>query len=182
MTKNCNCCKGAHDFFEGLRGANAGKTGLLLVLHHSDLRALTPTLPGFGKYDTTLWQTSTGKILHKMLSFCSLSPDDVYITNLIKCVFDRKLKPEDYDNCKLLLVEQMYNFGTRAIMLFGQKPAQSMLCEKRLEDVLHKPSAWFGTPIMAFNHPSAPWLRSEEWARKEYDAAKRFLEEANVIR
>ncbi len=182
MTENCDCCESAHDFFEGLRGPNYSKTGLLLVLHHSDFRALTPTLPGFDKYETTLWQTATGIFLSKILNFCHLSPDDVYITNLVKCIFDRKLKPSDYDTCKLLLTEQMYDASTRAIMLFGQKPAQSVLCEKRLEDVLHKPTTWFDKPIMALNHPSAPWLRSEEWAIKEYEAAKKLLEIANITR
>lgn len=182
MNKYCTICDGAHSFNPGIKGKNSDKTKIMMVLHQSDMRALESALPGFNSYETVLWQTQTGRILNEMLKFCNLSPNEVYITNLIKCLFDRKITTKDYRSCKSNLLQQIGEFEPRAIMVFGQKPVQYLLNTKKLEDVLHIYSDWFCSfPTMAFNHPSAPWLKSGYWKNSEYQFAKEFLEKADII-
>lgn len=177
----CQKCEDTHDFNYGIKGKNADQTRLMMVLHHSDMRATVPALPCFDSYELALWKSATGKGIQDMLYFCGLFPDDAYITNFIKCLFDRPLKSSDYLNCQNMLLRQIEEFEPKAVMIFGQKPAEHLFSSKTLKDVLYNENEKYGRPLKAFNHPSAPWLRSGRLKQRECGEAKRFLEKTGII-
>lgn len=95
----CQLCSGAYGFNPGLLGKNASQTGIMFILHRPDERAVS-TL-GEESYETALRDARTGKTLSGMLGYCGLTWNDIFLTNLFKCVLlnDRQPSKEEYERC-----------------------------------------------------------------------------------
>ena len=152
---------GAYEYNPGRKGPRADLSKILIVLHRSDSRALISALPmpDFDSYELTFSRTQTGQIIVRMLKMCGYTLDDVFITNIFKCLLpnDRAPARQEYENCLLLLREQIADFSPRGILVFGEKPSELMFNGKKSQHENYE-----GIPAFVSVHPSVPWLRSDE--------------------
>jgi len=101
MENICNLCEGAFNFHEGWKGKNYDKLKLMFVANKPDERVLIPVLPGFDSYYIALSNTKTGKNMKSLLNYCGLNWEDIFWTNLFKCVLPNNRIPSkrEYVNC-----------------------------------------------------------------------------------
>lgn len=71
---------------------------------------------------------STGKVLERLLNLCGLTLDDVYFTEVCKCIIeDRKRLRECSQNCKPILLKQLENYDFDIILPMGKHPTETIL-------------------------------------------------------
>jgi len=168
----CNKCEGAYSFNQGIKGKNADLTKLLLVLHKSDSRATIPVLPGLGfdDYESAFMNAPTGLVINGLLKFCSLRFDDIYLTNIFKCLLpgDRQPAKKEYENCLPVLEAQVNDFNPSKIIIFGAKVADRMLKNGYTAIDSGEIHEYLKVPALSLDHPSAPWVRNHFYREKYY--------------
>jgi DNA polymerase len=123
-----------------------------------------------------------GQLLDKMLLAIGLQREDVFICNTVKCrptlddgvrLRNRPPTPEEMDNCRPYLDEQIEIVRPRAILCLGAPSAKSFLGPKF--SITKQRGQWFegpnAIPLMATFHP-AYILRM---TGGELDATKRLV-------
>jgi len=173
----CMDCPEASGFYDEPKGKNADQTKILFVLHRPD-RRVVPALPGFNGHETALLKTATGRVLGSVLRGAGLTFNDVYITNLYKCMLPNDREPVDYEyhRCIRVFEKQIADFQPRCMVLFGGK-ALELLCNSQInhhegELFSYCPPSYERVLALAMHHPSAPWLKGkylEGYVRKIRD-------------
>lgn len=153
-----NPCKGAFSHSMGIKGRNADSSGILFVLNRADSRLLQESLFN-NTHLEAIMKSSTGKALKEILDYCRLSFDDVYITNLFKCLLpgDRIPTKKQYQSCVKLLDAQIADFEPQRIVAFGSKVYEFMFPEyaakNNFEVLVMKALDFHGIPTFISNHP-----------------------------
>jgi uracil-DNA glycosylase family 4 len=106
-----------------------------------------------------------GELLEKMLAAIGLSREDVFICNTVKCrpTFDdgkrlrnRAPEPQEMQNCRPYLEEQIEIVRPRLILALGAPAAKSFMGEKF--SISRQRGQWFegpgGIPVIATFHPA----------------------------
>jgi len=176
-----NVCKGAHSYHEGIKGDNADITKLLFVLNKPDKRVLVPTLYDID-YEIALSKSRTGKVLIDILKFCNLTINDVYITNLFKCVLpgDRVPRKKEYEKCVCVLEQQIKDFKPKKIIMFGRRAYEFMFPEhakkNKLEDMVGQILCYDNIPSLISYHPGMlEQIFKKKQKREHYEKIKDFL-------
>lgn len=162
MERNpCGKCEGATYFHGGLRGKNADEKKLFFVLHRPDDRVAQPALALFDQYESALLHSDTGKNMARLLRNCGLSWEDIYLTNIYKCVPERNKDPtpEEYQNCIDNQFDgQLEEFQPGKIILFGKGPAKVLFpvltADNRFERLEGRVERYRGWPCLILPHVS----------------------------
>jgi len=156
--QTCKLCPNAESFNYGLKGKDADKTKLLIILHREVKRGEL-FLEG---YWGALQHSATGKIVDKMLKQADLEWKDIYLTNLLKCfIKGRNPRKQEYANCLSILEKQIEEFSPSGIVLFGSQPYKTLFpvqakktnLTRRTRRVLRCQKI----PCLVSIHPSAIW-------------------------
>ncbi|MEE9525876.1 MAG: uracil-DNA glycosylase family protein [Candidatus Woesearchaeota archaeon] len=100
----------------GFKGENADQAKIMFILH-------TPNDTILGQsYITAFNNSTTGTVIRKMLDFCYLDTDDIYVTNLYKCLLkgERKPRKTGYEACIQHLNDEILDFHPEKIILGGR--------------------------------------------------------------
>ncbi len=100
-----------------------------------------------------------GALLEKILKAMELGPEQVYMTNLVRCSPDliagvRAPKPLEIENCHAFLVRQVEAVRPRAIVALGAQVLRALFGETQPMAQLR--GRWYdfgGIPVMATFHP-----------------------------
>lgn len=121
-----------------------------------------------------------GKFLNRELERIGLQRKDVYITNVVKCrpPDNRKPKPEEVEECKEILEEELRLIGPKIIVLLGDTAVKAMLDKnykvgKDHGQLIRKD----GHDFLVMPHPSAAmrFKRMRETFKADMDELKRIL-------
>jgi uracil-DNA glycosylase family 4 len=137
------CSSEAFCYNPGIKGKYYDTSRILLVLHRSDSRAIKKSIDNEiglfsademqqeDPYRKALRLSDTGRLLHWLVYYCGITEDDLYITNLFKCVLpkDREPKDKEYRACTEVLRTQISDINPRKIIVFGRKPFEYMFPE-----------------------------------------------------
>jgi len=175
----CGSCESAFCYFEGLKGKNSGLTKIMFVANRSDSRALSPEWGS--SYMTALLASKTGKILTEILAYSCLSFEDIFLTNVYKCLLpdDREPRAQEYKNCRTVLEAQIAEFSPKKIVTLGQKAYCQLFPEESLK-VLHRDAvgqmmSYHDTPTLVFLHPREVWYLPREEKNEKYSQIADFL-------
>lgn len=153
-----NPCKGAFSYSDGIKGKNADITKILFVGNRADSRILQTSLFN-NNYEEALLKSQTGKIINEILGFCKLTFDDIYFTNLFKCLLLDSKAPskEEYQNCVSQLEIQVNKFKPKGIVAFGGK-VYEFLFPKYANKINFENLIWYSpeynrVPTLISNHP-----------------------------
>lgn len=101
-------------------------------------------------------------MLARMFSAMKLAPEDVFVTNLVKCCLDKGVGPSenDLDTCQRLLQKQIVDLQPEVICAMGTLAARTLLQKERSLSQLR--GKFFQTevvkgvtlPVFATYHPS----------------------------
>ncbi|MCK4669988.1 MAG: hypothetical protein KAT43_02200 [Nanoarchaeota archaeon] len=179
-------CEGASHFHPGLNGNVNGEEKIMIILHKPDSRVAVPGLFPNQLYEIALFQTRTGKKILEMLNYCGLSRvrDNIFITNLFKCVLleDKNPKKKEYEKCRPILEEQVREFQPRRIIACGSTVYNHLFPEEErtFEERLGKIQEFNGVLTFVLNHPSRKWMYSPEKKEADYAAVKKFIEPLKI--
>ena len=169
-------------FQKSRKGWSSDKTKFMFVLHKPDTRVNQNVLAFSDRYDVALSETKTGKELVRMLKYNELSIDDIYLTNLFKCVLkgDRNPKVGEYKNCMGNFRKELQNFNPEKMVLFGSTTFKVLfpgLAEiKKHEELWGQKRFYMGIPTLMLPHPSKSSYFSQERRINEfYEPLKEFL-------
>jgi len=182
MAKECSLCKDAFNFHIGLKGKNSDRTKLLFIANKPDSRILEKVLPNFDSYEMALLSTKTGKMTYQMLRYCGLRFDDIYWTNVFKCVLpdDRNPRKKEYENCfNNHLKKQIVDFKPKKIIAPGEMPYRLMFPDKgNHTSSLIYTFDYKGIPVFIMPHPGKIGYYSEIRREEEfYEALESFIKQ-----
>ncbi len=168
----CNCSPETYSPNFGLKGINADERKILFVAHRSDSRALQ------SNYETELAKSQSGKILEQILSTAKLSLDDIYLTNVFKCLLpsDRMPKKDEYVACLSNLDRQIINFKPKSIVTFGHKPYELMFDDNAFSEVVGSRTEYHSIPTFISYHFSKIWSMPKIERENVFDNIQWFLE------
>ena len=118
-----------------------------------------------------------GQLLTKIIEACSLSRDEVYILNVLKCrpPDNRRPEPAEVANCRGFFERQIEAIGPEFICCLGASAAQALL---RTEETIGKlRGRWFehgSATVICTYHPSY-LLRNPAAKRDVWDDMKRLM-------
>ncbi|MGV8171708.1 MAG: uracil-DNA glycosylase family protein [Candidatus Woesearchaeota archaeon] len=168
------CSLETFNYNPGIIGKNYDKHRIMFVLHRSDDRAnpengnkLDAQLSidlGLGEvtnnmiYSKALKESDTGRILGWLLRDSGLTYEDVYITNLFKCLLpdDRNPKYTEYVSCTNLLKNQIISAAPKKIVVFGGQSLKYMFPETdrtNLGSIVSEKKSYEGIPSLIMYHP-----------------------------
>jgi len=117
------------------------------------------------------FQGRSGELLTKMIEACTLSRDQVYILNTIKCrpPGNRNPLPDEIANCREYFEEQLQIIQPEYIVCLGLVAVQTLLQTTqsigKLRSRFHR---YHGSKVLATYHPSYllryPEVKREAWA------------------
>lgn len=96
----------------------------------------SPAKDGWIQSNTAFYNTegklqASGKILHKLLQILGYSINDIYFTEMCKCIItDRKQLNVCSNNCRPFFIEQLQNIPCSIILTMGKFPTQALLQQK----------------------------------------------------
>ncbi len=173
-----NPCKGAFSYSHGIKGRNADK--ILFVLNRADSRLLQQSLFN-NTHLEALIKSPTGKAFREIVDYCNLSFDDIYITNLFKCLLlgDRTPAKKEYERCAKVLEEQVRDFAPLRIIAFGSRVYESMFpmesASKNFEKMVSEVLYYQNTPTLVSNHPCKLCSIISKTKEKHYRIIEEFL-------
>ncbi len=134
--------------------------------------------PGFNEDKQGLpFVGPAGKLLDKMIEAMRLSPDDVYICNVVKCRPPENRTPlaDEADACERFLTAQLDAVAPRVVVALGKCAAQSFGCVNETSRSWRGIwRTWRGIPVMPTYHP-AFLLRSPEMKRPVWDDLQKVM-------
>lgn len=173
----CNMCERALQHVPSLKGSRADKTKLFFLLHKPDSRIEENLFKGKDAYMITLGQTKTGQELIKLLEYCGLTLEDIFLTNFFKCTLPNDSNPtsNEYRNCRKILERQIKEFEPEKIVVFSIKVYHQL--EKQPDNGMDKQRTLYnGVPALVMPHLSAIYaLLNVEKRQAEYEKIKRFI-------
>ena len=118
-----------------------------------------------------------GQLLTKIIEACTLSRDEVYILNVLKCrpPGNRRPEPEEVANCRPFFERQFEILQPEFICCLGTTAAQALLGTKAPMASLRK--QWFdygGSRVICTYHPSY-LLRNPAAKRDVWEDMKRLM-------
>ncbi len=128
-----------------------------------------------------LLEPSAHALLTKILAAIQLSPDDVYLTSVVKhgLVGRRDALPAEVSACQHFLRRELSLVQPRVIVAFGRAAAQALLSTSRsVGELRGQAHLWCGVPLVVTYHPSA-LLQNESWKRPTWvdvKLARRILD------
>jgi len=153
----------------GIKGKYYDEHRIMFVLHRSDSRAIKEYEHAINSLDLhagiedpyvyALRKSDTGRLLRWLTSYCGMTEDDVYITNLFKCLIpeDKEPRMDEYKACAGLLRDQVLEHKPRKILVFGGKPFHYMFPEisktNTFESMISHEELYMDTPSLILNHP-----------------------------
>ena len=170
---NCRLCDEASDFYYGIKGNNADNTKLLFILHKPDSRITENCLSFADPYLVALAESATGRNLGRLLSQCKLSLNDIFLTNLFKCTLpeDRNPKKLEYQNCLILLNNQIEEFNPKKIVVCGRKAYEILFPQDYIQvkddSSLATIHSYKEIPSFILPHPSR--MQIEKIGREKYN-------------
>ena len=123
-----------------------------------------------------------GKLLTKIIEACTLTRDDVYILNVLKCrpPKNRNPLPDEVHNCRGYLNRQLELIRPEYICCLGSVAAQTLLQTDttigRLRGEFHD---YEGIPVMCTYHP-AYLLRNPSAKREVWADMQRLMHELGI--
>jgi len=120
-----------------------------------------------------------GQLLNKILGACQLSREDIYILNVLKCrpPGNRNPSPEESQNCRQFLDQQLQLINPEFICCLGAVAAQNLLGTTsaigRLRGRLHD---YRGISVICTYHP-AYLLRNPDAKKHTWDDMKLLMRE-----
>lgn len=123
-----------------------------------------------------------GQLLTKIIEACTLTRDDVYILNTLKCrpPNNRNPEPEELDNCRGFFERQMEILRPEYICCLGLVAATAVLQRKAtlgsLRGSLHP---WQGAQVLVTYHP-AYLLRNPDAKRLVWDDMRFLMKEMGI--
>ncbi len=181
----CGFCKCSSNYHEGLKGKTYGQTKLMFIAHRPDQRVNIEVLPSFDSYEIALSETKTGKNIGTLLKHCNLSLDNIFWTNLFKCVLleNRPPNKEEYlfcvNNHLNLQIEEanpnlIVGLGSQVYKILFPDLVKEKKFEQRIGDIVK----YNQRNVLIFPHPqkiSPPYCNLEK--KKElFDLMKTTLE------
>lgn len=160
----------------GVIGDNYENSRIMFVLHRSDSRAVKslPDAPIQFNYeeqhlDMLYWnaliKSDTGRAINWLLKgYCNMTMEDVYITNVFKCLLSENMSSKDilpkdleYRSCVDVLKNQVIAAAPRKIIAFGYKTLEYMLpdvaIDKDLDSLVLTEQLYENIPLMVSYHP-----------------------------
>lgn len=179
----CNLCSNTIGYYNGIVGSNSDVTKFLFVLNKPDKRILQPSLNSFDNYKTALFSTKTGAELDRILKYCNMTVEDVFLTNIFKCIFnsDKDPAPNEYKKCyENVFKKQFSDFNPKKIIVFGGSAYAMMFPHQSVsfsyEDAYGKYALYNNTQTLIMPHPSRIWaFRNEHKIKDCYEKIKDFL-------
>ena len=107
-----------------------------------------------------------GKFLEELLASISLTREDVYITNMVKCrpPNNRDPLPGEIESCRPFLDEQMETIAPKVIVTLGRYSFAKFFPGESISRARGKPRPWMTMMLYPIYHPAAalhnPNLRS----------------------
>jgi DNA polymerase len=125
-----------------------------------------------------------GQLLTKIIEACTLSRDDVYILNVLKCrpPGNRVPLPDEVANCRGFFERQFATLAPEFICCLGTTAAQALL--KTDEPIGKLRRRWFtygSAQVICTYHPSY-LLRNPAAKRDVWDDMKLLMERMGVTR
>lgn len=117
------CVSGLSFCAYGLRGTNSEKTRIMFVANRADTRLLEQGLYSQIGHEQALAESESGRALDNILKNAGLTMEDVYFTNMVKCIASRgdsQPKREQYEKCSRVLKAQIGSFKPKAIVVCGE--------------------------------------------------------------
>ena len=112
----------------------------------------------------------SGKLLDKILLAISLTRNDVYILNILKCRPPENRNPlaEEVNKCEKYLKKQLEIIQPKVIVALGRIAAQTLLNNKySLSDLRNKVHKYENIDLLVTYHPAAllrnPNLKKDAW-------------------
>ncbi|MDA7991538.1 MAG: uracil-DNA glycosylase [Pirellulales bacterium] len=123
-----------------------------------------------------------GKLLTKIIEACTLSREDVYILNVLKCrpPENRRPHPEEVDNCRSFFEQQLEIVRPEFICCLGASAAHALLETTQSIGSLRK--KWFEykeSRVICTYHPSY-LLRNPSAKRDVWEDMKRLMEAMQI--
>lgn len=125
------CSLEAYEYTPSIIEKNANKTRLMFIANRADDRILEPTLFGPLGHKPALHESESGKALNHILRKNNLNFDDIYFTNVFKCLLPNNREPtkQEYNVCAHHLEEQVKQINPKAIVCCGRKAYESIFHE-----------------------------------------------------
>ncbi|MEM9586903.1 MAG: uracil-DNA glycosylase [Planctomycetota bacterium] len=123
-----------------------------------------------------------GQLLTKMIQACTLSREEVYIMNTIKCrpPGNRNPEPEEMQNCRGFFDRQLELIQPEYIVCLGAISMQAMLATKlsvgRMRGKLHE---YRGSKVLVTYHP-AYLLRNPDAKKAAWEDLQLMLRDAGI--
>lgn len=172
-------CKGAFSYNPRIKGKNADATKILFVANKSDSRALNPSF--FDDYEITFSKSQIGKTITELLKTSNFTLDDIFFTNIFKCLLpnDRQPTLKEYQRCVKVLEQQIKEFQPNKIVIFGHQ-AYKHLFPREKEQINHQQMLghiiyYASKPTLIFYHPGFKLKPSKEKIEEYNQTFKEFL-------
>jgi len=187
------CPEDKWGFSPGFFGERANKTKLMVVGNRADIRVREKAqadlfVPKPNDHKEAMRKSRTGMILGKMLRYSGLDYEDIYFTNVFKCLLieDRDPTPEQYRQCEFNLMKQVRAFQPKGILVLGHQAYGAMFpIEARtesLEEWTGREKTYKDRPCLILNHPCKMMnTMSPEKRQAIYQDVKEFLQKYNII-
>lgn len=123
-----------------------------------------------------------GQLLDKIIEACTLTRDEVYILNILKCrpPGNRNPKPDESDNCRRFLIRQLELIEPEFICCLGSVAAQNLLdTTQTIGRLRGRTHAYRGTPVVCTYHP-AYLLRNPSAKKETWDDMKMLMRKLGV--
>jgi DNA polymerase len=118
-----------------------------------------------------------GKLFDKMLKTISLSREDIYIANILKCrpPRNRDPLPEEIKKCELYLKKQLNMISPKILVALGRIAGQVLLnrYDNPLRVLRESTHEYEGMPLIVTYHPAA-LLRNSQWKRAAWEDFKKL--------
>jgi uracil-DNA glycosylase family 4 len=100
----------------------------MFIANRADDRILEPTLFGKLGHEQALHESESGRALHHILKEVNLSFDDIYFTNVFKCLLPGNREPtkQEYKICSEVLEAQVQELKPRVIVCCGRRAYESI--------------------------------------------------------
>jgi len=124
-----------------------------------------------------------GKLLDKMLAAISLTRDEVFIANVLKCrpPGNRDPLPDEVVQCEPYLQEQLRLISPKILVALGRISAQVLLKQSDSLSYLRKEvRSYSGIPLIVTYHPAA-LLRNPQWKRNAWEDLKKIRQMALTV-